>query len=150
VTEENGDLTALEGTQVELRLQTNQKVKDAELRVEQGKKSYVVKLTPDGDKLLGKIPLTASGVYRVRLVGAASGFENKFSPEYELRAEPDLVPQVELESPKQDLILPSNEIVDVQGSASDDFALAKVSQMVKINDGQWKETILATAPGAKA
>jgi len=149
VVEENGDIAALEGSQVELHLQTNQKVRDAELRIEQGKKATVVPLVAQGNVLTAKVPIDASGIYRVHLVGADSGFENKFSPEYELRAEPDLVPQVELEAPKQDLILPSNEIVDVQGSASDDFALAKVSQQVKINDGTWKETVLATEPGAK-
>jgi hypothetical protein len=148
VTEENGDLSALEGSQVTLRLRTNQKVRDAELRIEQGKKNAVVPLVADGDTLTATVPIDASGIYRVHLTGAESGFENKFSPEYELRAEPDLVPEVELESPKQDLILPSNEIVDVLGSASDDFALAKVSQLVKINDGPWKETTLGTEPGA--
>jgi len=149
VTEENGDLSALEGSQVELRMRTNQRVRDAELRIEQGKKNTVVPLTWQDDLLTAKVPIDVSGIYRVHLVGAESGFENKFSPEYELRAEPDLVPQVELESPKQDLILPSNEIVDIQGSASDDFALAKVSQWVKINDGGWKEKVLITDPGAK-
>ena len=143
VVEENGDLAALEGSEVELRLATNQKIKDGELRVEQGKKSFTVPLVPEGDKWLARLPLTASGVYRVHLVGADSGFENKFSPEYELRAEPDLVPEVELELPKQDLILPANEIVDVRGVASDDQALAKVSQLVRINDGPWIETPLA-------
>jgi hypothetical protein len=150
VTEENGDLAALEGTQVELRLKTNQKTSQGELRVEQGKKSYTVQLTEQDGMLTGKLPLEASGVYRVHLIGAASGFENKFSPEFELRAEPDLVPVVELELPKQDLILPSNEIVEVEGKASDDLALARVSQLVKINDGPWKETLLLQEPGAKA
>ena len=150
LTEENGDIAAIEGSQVELQLRTNQKVRDAELRIEQGKKNTVVPLVEQGGVFTAKVPIDISGIYRVHLVGADSGFENKFSPEYELRAEPDLVPQVELESPKQDLILPSNEIVDVQGSASDDFALAKVSQWVKINDGGWKETTLVTDPGAKA
>jgi len=41
-------------------------------------------------------------VYRVKLVANATGFENKFSPEYEIRAEPDLVPQIELQEPKRD------------------------------------------------
>ncbi len=150
VTEENGDLTALEGSEVELKLHTNQKVRDAELRIEQGKKTTVVPLVAQGDVLVAKVPLAASGIYRVHLIGAESGFENKFSPEYELRAEADLVPQVELELPKQDLILPSNEIVDVQGTASDDFALAKVSQLVKINEGGWKETALPMETGAKS
>jgi hypothetical protein len=149
VVEENGDLSALEGSQVELRLRTNQKVRDAELRIEQGKTNTVVPLTMKDDALVATLPIKVSGIYRVHLVGAESGFENKFSPEYELRAEPDLVPQVDLDSPKQDLILPSNEIVDIEGSASDDFALAKVAQWVKINDGGWKQTVLATDPGAK-
>lgn len=149
ITEENGDITALEGSQVELRLHTNQPVKEAELRMEQGKKNTVIPLVAQGDVLTAKVPIDVAGIYRVHLVGTESGFENKFSPEYELRVEPDLVPQVELELPKQDLILPSNEIVDVQGSAADDFALARVSQMVRINDGNWRETMLATAPGAK-
>ncbi len=148
--EENGDLIALEGSEVELRLTTNQKIKDGELRIEQGKKNYTVPLVAEGDRLLGKVALTASGVYRVHLVGADSGFENKFSPEYELRAEPDLVPEVELETPRQDLILPANEIVEVRGVASDDQALEKVSQLVKINDGPWMETPLAKDCGPRA
>ncbi len=149
VTEENGDLVALEGTQVELRLETNQKVTAGELRVEQGKKSTTVPLTPENGWLVGHVPLTASGSYRVHLVGAETGFENKFSPEYELRAEPDLVPQVELDAPKQDLILPANEVVDVLGTASDDQGLRKVSQFVKINETGWREVPLATDPGQK-
>jgi hypothetical protein len=49
VTEEHGDLAALEGSEVELRLSTNQKVKTAELRIEQGKKAgETVALTPEG------------------------------------------------------------------------------------------------------
>ena len=77
VTEENGDLAALEGSQVELHLRTNQKVRDAELRIEQGKKNIVVPLVTQGDALIAKLPIDASGIYRVHLVGAESGFENK-------------------------------------------------------------------------
>jgi hypothetical protein len=109
-----------------------------------------VKLSAEGGQLTGKVPLDASGTYRVQLVSAETGFENKFSPEYELRAEPDLVPQVELESPKNDLILSANEMVDLVGTAKDDQSLAKVVQVVKVNDGKWKETVLVEAPGPTA
>ncbi|MGB8170553.1 MAG: hypothetical protein WCF18_23825 [Chthoniobacteraceae bacterium] len=150
VTEENGDLVALEGTEVELRLETNQKISAGELRVEQAKKSFTVPLAAEQGALVGRVPLTASGTYRVHLVGADTSFENKFSPEYELRAEPDLVPQVELDAPKQDLILPVNGIVEVQGTASDDWGLKKVVQMVRINEDPWREFPLAKEPGQKA
>lgn len=149
VTEENGDLVALEGTEVALRLETNQKVSGGELRIEQGKKSGTVPLALDGGALVARVPLAASGSYRVHLVGAETGFENKFSPEYELRAEPDLVPQIELEAPKQDLILPANEIVDVIGTASDDHGLAKVVQMVRINEERWREVPMVQDAGQK-
>ncbi len=150
VVEDHGDLAALEGSTVELRLSVNQKIKTAELRIEEGKKNnFTVPLTTDGEQLVAKVPLKASGVYRVHLVGAESGFENKFSPEYELRAEPDLVPEMVLELPKQDLILPANEIVEVRGAATDDQGLAKIVQLVKVNDGGWQETVLATESGAQ-
>jgi len=151
VVEEHGDLAALEGSEVTLRLTVNQPVQRAELRVEQGKKgTQTVPLTPEGGQFTARVALAASGVYRVHLVSAESGFENKFSPEYELRAEPDLVPEVVLELPAQDLILPASEIVELRGTARDDQGLAKVAQLVKVNDGPWRETPLATEPGRSA
>ncbi len=150
VTEENGDLAALEGSEVELRLEPNQKIKSGELVIEQGRVTSTVPLVEGtGNRLTAKISLKTSGTYRVHLVAAESGFENKFSPEYEIRAVPDLVPQVDLELPKDDLILPANEIVDLEGTATDDQSLAKVSQLVRVNEGPWREVPLAKDPGAK-
>ena len=150
VTEENGDLIALEGSQVELRLTPSQAVREGELRIEQGGKSSTVKLEPADGALTAQVPLNTSGTYRVHLVGAETGFENKFSPEYELRAEPDLVPQIDLDSPKQDLLLPANEIVTLRGTASDDQGLARVTQVVKMNEGPWREIPIAKTPGKSA
>ncbi len=148
VAEKDGALIALEGTEVDLKLKTNQPVKHAELLIEQGKASSSVALTAGADGwLAGKITMSASGSYRVHLTGAETGFENKFSPENEIRAVPDLLPAVELEQPKNDLILPANELVDIAGNASDDLGLAKVARLVRINDRGWKETVLVTKPG---
>jgi len=141
---------------VQLDLETNQPIKTAELHIEQGRKTSTIPLflengkTQDGPaRLTAKVPLDASGTYRVHLISATTGFENKFSPEYEIRVEPDLLPEVTLEFPKHDLILPSNEMIDVQASASDDRALATVSQLVRVNEGSWQETVLASGPGAQ-
>ncbi len=151
VSEENGDLVALEGSEVELRLKTNQAINSGELRLDQGRQQVTVPLTAEADgQLIGRVPVSASGTYRVFLVAAQTGFENKFSPEYEIRAEPDLVPQVELELPKQDIIIPANEIVEVRGTASDDLPIARVAQMTRVNEGPWKEFVLAKDAGVKA
>ncbi len=151
VTEKDGALIALEGTEVDLKLKTNQPVKRAELLIEQGKTSATQPLVVGADGTLsGKIAMTASGSYRVHLVGAETNFENKFSPENEIRAEPDLLPSVELEQPKQDLILPANEFVDITGTASDDLGIAKVVRLVRVNDGGWKQAVLMEKPGKQA
>jgi hypothetical protein len=127
LTEEHGDLAALEGTEVELRLQTNQPIKDGELRVEQGKNSYVVKLTAEGGQLTGKVPLNASGTYRVQLVSARRA--SKANSARVECAPSDLIPR-SLESPKQDLIA-ANETVDIRGTAKDDQSLARSCSLSK-------------------
>ncbi|HYE99284.1 MAG TPA: hypothetical protein VEJ18_10255, partial [Planctomycetota bacterium] len=79
-----------------------------------------------------------------------TGFENKFSPQYEIRALPDLVPRVTMEEPAQDLILPPDEVVVVRGTAKDDLGLRGVAQAVRINQGEWKEWVLKEEPGPQA
>ena len=44
MTEENGDLAALEGSEVELRARNEPAIKEGEVRIEQGKKNTVVPL----------------------------------------------------------------------------------------------------------
>lgn len=150
VTEDGGDLIAIEGTEVDLSLETNQSVKHAELRIEQGKGTMTAPLTAGQDgRLSATVRLDKSGTYRVHLVGAKTGFENKFDPEYELRAEPDLVPKVEFTQPRTDLILPANDIVDLAGEATDDQGLARIEQHIRVNDGGWKKEPLAGESGLK-
>lgn len=150
VTEDNGDLIGIEGTEVELSLETNQPVKDAELRLDQGKGTTTAPLTMGKDgHLSATVRLDKNGTYRVHLVGARTGFENKFDPEYELRAEPDLVPKIEITQPKADLILPANEIVDLAGEAIDDQGLARIEQHFRVNEAGWKKVSLAGESGVK-
>lgn len=151
VTEEHGDLIALEGTEVDLQIETDQPVRAAELRLEQGKERLTVPLAQaENGRLTARLPLTTAGVYRVYLIAAATGFENKFSPEYEMRPEPDLVPQIEMEFPRQDLIVPANDMIDILGWAKDDQGLARVGQMIRINDGKWQEVTLGAVAGTEA
>ena len=141
VQDDHGNLAALEGTEVELKISTNQPVKSGSLRMDLGKKQIEIPLQtlPDG-KVMARVPMTGSGSYRVNLVAAKTDFVNKFSPEYEVRSAADLLPTVELLEPKQDLISGSDELIKLSVHASDDVGLAKVVQMVKLNEGKtWKE-----------
>ena len=142
VKEDAGNLIGLEGTEVELKITANQPLQSGELRVDRGDQTSAIPLVPMADgRLSARIALSASGTYRLHLVSAQTGFESKFSPEYELRAEPDLPPTVELDEPQNDLVSPANELVKIKGRASDDIGLARIAQMVKVNEGEWKEFV---------
>src|SRR5204862_854294 len=100
----------------------------------------------DPRKLRAQISVSGSGTYRVHLESKLWGFSNKFSPQYEIRSLADLVPRIVLEEPSGDLLVPPDEVVAVKGYAKDDIGLSKVTQAVKVNQGDWKETTLAQDP----
>src|SRR6185295_11980883 len=147
--EDNGDLDELEGSTVELEIEVNQDVKDAKLRIEQGGKPSEIALEPgaDGRHLHAKVSIAQSGTYRVHLQSKQWNFTNKFSPQYEIRSRADLVPRVVLEEPSGDLLVPPDEVVAIKGFAKDDIGLRKVTQAVKVNQGDWKELTLSEDGG---
>lgn len=146
-----GDLVELEGTAVELEVEVNQEVRAAELRLEQGGASATLPLRPADDprRLKASLTLSASGTYRIHLIAASTGFENKFSPQYEIRAQPDLVPRVSIEDPTQDLLVPPDEVVVLRGVAQDDLGLRRVAQAVRVNQGEWREVTIAEDAGPR-
>ncbi|MCX7008799.1 MAG: hypothetical protein NTY53_16400, partial [Kiritimatiellaeota bacterium] len=96
-------------------------------------------------------PLTASGVYRVRLVATETGFENKYAPQYEIRVKPDLRPSAKIEKPEiEQQTLPPDALINLVGSAADDLALVSLEQQIQINRGPWLSGQLLAATGATA
>ena len=148
--EPEGHLAALEGTLIDLKLRVTQPVKAAELRLVQAGKTNIITLSTNSLELEGRFALRTSGTYTVHLVAAETGFDNKFSPQYELRALPDLVPRVVLESPKTDTIVPPEEVLVVKGAAQDDIGLARLVQLVQVNASNWVETPLPPPVGTNA
>ena len=148
VKDESGDIAAIVGTKVDVIVKPNQPVKSGALNMDIGGKQVLVPLNqlPDGC-LSTQLTIKESATYRVNLTSKDTGFENKFGPAYELRAAPDLVPAITLVEPENDLISPANEIVKIIANASDDIGLAQVTQEIKVNDGKWKEVVLAKNAG---
>ncbi|MCX7887496.1 MAG: hypothetical protein N3B01_09630, partial [Verrucomicrobiae bacterium] len=152
VTEANGDLEAVEGTEVELKLEANQPIREAALRIDLAKTTKHVPLQPlPNGQLLARLPLTTDGTYRVHLVATATGFENKYSPQYEIRVRPDLLPTAKIESPQEEhLVLPPDAVIQLSGTASDDIGLRQLQQAFQINHGAWQTIPLAPGTGTNA
>jgi hypothetical protein len=150
VREAGGDLVALAGTQVRLDLHLNQPVIAAELRLQTGgaEQVEVVRLQRrEPRRWSGTLQLTEEGIYKVHLVGRETGFENPFSPQYELRALPDLVPRVGFVG-QQDttLLLPPNDILQLEALAEDDLPLVSLEQQISINGAAWTSRPLDIQP----
>ena len=152
VTEENGDLEGLEGSAVDLEIHANQPIKEAALLLEFGNQKQTLPLQAAGArKYATRLPLTQSGVYRVRLVAAETGFENKYAPQYEIRVKPDLRPSAKFEQPEvEQQTLPPDALINLVGSAADDLALASLEQQIQVNRGPWLSGLLVAATGATA
>ena len=149
LTEEHGDLTALEQTVVHLELELDQPVRDAALHLEIGEDVVDVTAQPHptaANRVTARVPMTANGTYRTHLVATETGFENKFSPRYEIRIEPDLMPHVQLDKPERDLVLTANEMVRLEGVAHDDIGLARVAHSFRINKGRWQDIVISEDP----
>ena len=142
VTEPHGDLIALEGTEADLVLDLDQEVTEAEIRLERfgSEQIETVDLTPDeAGRLHVTLPVTDAAVYKVHLVSKETGFENTFSPKYEIRPEPDLIPRVGfVDLQDSTLLLPPNDILALQGLAEDDLPLVGLEQHVSVNGRAWQ------------
>lgn len=143
-TEADGSLVALEGTTVDLKLETDQPVKEAELRLDPSGpgEARVIPLTSAGGENAGtlhaSIPLSEAAVYRVHLVAEETGFENVFSPRYEIRPQPDLIPRAGfVNQPETTLLLPPNDLLQLRGMAEDDLPLDRLDQEISINGDDW-------------
>ena len=149
VTESHGDLLVLQGTTAELIIEADQAISQAELQIDPSKsdKLKVVPLVPVDDasglrkRWSAEVPVDEAAIYKVHLVSSETGFENTFSPKYEIRPQPDLVPRTGfVDQPATTLLLPPNDLLALRAMAEDDLPLASLEQQISVNGRDW-ETI---------
>ncbi len=156
VTEKHGDLLVLEGTKVEIVMELDQQVTDAELRVDpsNSEEMRVIPLTPAQQKdpseaaaFLWKatLPIEEAAIYKVHLVSEETGFENIFSPKYEIQPQPDLIPRTGfVDQQETTLLLPPNDILALKAMAEDDLPLVSLEQQISVNGREWETMALET------
>ena len=122
VADTNGDLRILEGTTVQLACRLDQQVSQAELRIDPIDSDEIQtiplkRIGKGSDAVWGAdVPVTQDAVYRVHLVSKETGFDNPFSPKYEISPLPDLVPRAGfVDQQESSLLLPPNDILALKG-----------------------------------
>ena len=77
---------------------------------------------------------TQAAIYKVHLVSKETGFENPFSPKYEIRPQPDLSPRAGfVDQQETTLLLPPNDILALNAMAEDDLPLVSLEQHISGN-----------------
>ncbi|MFO0136218.1 MAG: hypothetical protein ACK56U_21680 [Planctomyces sp.] len=156
---EDGHLQALQGTVATLTIQPNQPVSAAELRLDplNSDEPVVIPLVPvteqgralkpaAGGLWTATVPIQDPGTYRVHLVSQETGFENVFSPRYEIRPQPDLIPRTGFVDQQQTtLLLPPDDILQLRAMAEDDLPLVSLEQQISINGEDWISLPLQTS-----
>ncbi|MEQ9407954.1 MAG: hypothetical protein RIK87_09525 [Fuerstiella sp.] len=156
ITEAHGDLLVLEGTTAELALELDQEVSEAELRISPtgSEELILVPLTPaapqDGRTSVtytARVPVSEPAIYKVHLVSKETGFDNLFSPKYEIRPQPDLIPKAGfVDQQESTLLLPPNDILALKAMAEDDLPLVSLEQQVSVNGRDWEVLPLSAEP----
>ena len=145
--EEKGHLSAWEDTRVELELHLSQSVASGSLFLDwTGKKTDTLTLSPSGDgkSLEGTIMLKQSGTYRaLDLIDQKIGWKGKPSPRYEINVQVDVAPSISwLAKQKYNLLLAPEDILSLEGWATDDLGLDRIEFHYRNNTGKWKKFLL--------
>jgi hypothetical protein len=133
-------LADLRGTEVTLIARTNRNVKDGLLHFqvfegEQALQPIKAELLPNHpDALRFRLVLDRDALYRIRFT-SMEGEESGESIQYPIRVYPDKAPQVVLTKPGEDITLPADGTLALEGSATDDFGLTDLTLRMQMKGG---------------
>jgi hypothetical protein len=154
LTEEHGDLEALEGSTVRLDLKANQPVSNGRLQLNpehaERPEPLAVETLPNG-RLQAQWTLAAGQeAWQVALTAVETGFTNEESSPWRISTIPDLPPIAQILEPQEQIALLADAAVRLQGFASDDVGLAALAVAHAVNGGTWQERDLAGKSGREA
>ena len=130
--ENNGDIEALKGTEVDLAVQFDQPIRSAHLLFDNQEK---LELSPSGSlDFSGRFILQRSGSYVVQ-VEELNGKSHEGSSEYLVEALEDAVPVITIVRPMKDVRATSVEEVFSEVKAEDDTGIERLELLYSVNGG---------------
>ena len=132
VVENEGDISALRGTRVDLKVHLTRPADAARIRMQDGSK---LSLSRAGDRdFSGSLTVSRPGSYVIELAAAREGVYVA-SPEHAIDAVEDSAPRVSISKPMRDLKATNIEEVFTEVRAEDDIGLGKVELRYSVNGG---------------
>jgi hypothetical protein len=145
VTEQSGDLRAIEGTDAAIEVQMDRPLKSGELALDGGQ---TIRLTGgEGNRYKGSIHLDKDGAYHI--AETEEGQQLRLSEDYFIATDKALPPELAIERPAGDYRASPIEEVTVGVKAQDQFGLRDMHLHYSVNGGPNQDVNLLKSPGAK-
>ena len=131
---DNGNISALVGSTVELSLLSNKELKSAKIEFED---STSVDLKIQNNFVKGSFRVKKDNSY-VILVNDLNSNPNKQPVRYFIKAQYDSDPAIELVYPKQDLNLANDSRVPIEVSVNDDYGFSKLTLNYRLSSSKYE------------
>ncbi|NKB67348.1 MAG: hypothetical protein GKR89_09835 [Candidatus Latescibacteria bacterium] len=122
VVPEGGDITAPQGSSAQIEVQVNKELKEAHLVLGSGPRIAMEPVPGDRRRWRGRLDIVVDDQYHLALRTAA-GEENEPGRPYDIQAQQDQPPQIELIYPRGDDEATPLEEIPIAVAISDDFGL---------------------------
>ncbi len=152
LTEEHGDLEALDGSTVKLTLKTNQPVvqSDLQLNPETQEKTTAPATLVNDERIDTEITIRPENLtWQVALTAEETGFTNDESTPWRITTIPDLPPVAQIDEPARQIELLADEAVRISGVATDDVGLTALKLAHAINGADWTESDLPVSAASR-
>ena len=143
-----GDLRAVRGTRVQLEMRPLRSARQARLLLGDSGQAGALAAALDHGKLQATLALSESGSYSVWLQ-PFFGRPQREERAHRIVVENDEPPEVDISGPADRLELTAPRPVEVAYHARDDFGLAEVALIYRVNSGPEQRTLLKNAQGAR-
>ncbi len=144
--ENGGDVAALKGTEVRLKITPTFKVANGSLRVD-GDPELALSADADGT-LRGAFTIARDGFYKIALPGRGGVFEAA-SPDYAVTVLEDQPPTISFVKPGRDTKVTPIEEVFAEVKAEDDYGVSRLELVYSVNGGPEKSVALAKGGARK-
>jgi hypothetical protein len=138
--DQGGDIAALRGTTVRLRIHSTMATKAGRI-VRDDREHLPLTVNADGT-LSGTLQVKENGIYRIELATPAGTLVSA-SPQYTIDVLADDPPSVAFQKPGRDLRATSVDEIFVEAGAQDDFGVRQLDLVYAVNGGPEKQVKLA-------
>jgi len=132
---DNGNVSALKGSRVSLKISSTKDLKDARLVFSD---STEIKLKTNGEEVRGSFRIKNDNYYCI-IIKDKNDNENISPINYTVKALNDAYPVIEVIAPNENLLLPNDNRIALLTKISDDYGFTKLNLAYRLSSSKYKE-----------